>query len=170
MTISAKAGPGDRRRKNTADHATLSNNCSRKSCIGAAVSPTFRQTSHAAIAIAMYKIVHTGPNSQLGGVQLGLLKLSYHGRSAGVVHNDPSPAAAKQTAMQTMSRRLNSSPTFRSSLEPGETLPRAMASREKDRARPRLSSVPHGISLRGRQRSRADPWHAPHSPKASQPT
>src|SRR5579864_1705243 len=103
MTISTKAGPGDRSRKNTADHATLSNNCSRKSCIGAAVKPTSRQISQAAIAMAMYKIVQTGPNSQLGGVQLGLLKLAYHGRSAGVVHNDPSPAAAKQTAMQTMS-------------------------------------------------------------------
>jgi len=170
MTISAKAGPGDRSRKNTADHATLSNNCNRNSRMGAAVKPASRQISQAAIAIAMYKIVQTGPNSQLGGVQLGLLKLAYHGRSAGVVHNDPSPAAAKQTAMQTMSRRLNSSPTFRPSLEPGETLPREMASREKDRARPRSSSVPLGISLRGRQRSRADPWRAPHSPKASQPT
>ena len=170
MTISAKAGPGDRSRKNTADHATLSTNCRRKSCIGTAVSPTFRQTSQAAIAIARYNIVQTGQNNQLGGVQLGLLKLAYHGRSAGVVHNDPSPAAAKQTARHTMSRRLNSSPTFRSSLKPGETLPREKASREKDRAKLRLSSEPHGISLRGRQRSRADPWHAPHNLEASQPT
>ena len=103
MTISAKAGPGDRSRKNTADHATLSSNCSRKSCIGTAVSPTFRQTSQAAIAIATYKIVQTGPNSQLGGVQLGLLKLAYHGRSAGVVHNDPSHAAPKQTTIHKIS-------------------------------------------------------------------
>src|ERR1019366_3940375 len=107
MTISAKAGPGDRRRKNTADHATLNNNCSRKSCIGAAVKPTFRQTSQAAIAIAMYKIVQTGPNNQLGGVQLGLLKLAYHGRSAGVVSNDPIPAAPRQTTMHKISRINN---------------------------------------------------------------
>jgi hypothetical protein len=103
MTISAKARPGDLSRKKRADHATLSNNCSRKSCIGPAINPTFRQTSHAAIAIATNKIVHTGPNSQLGGVQRGLLKSLYHGRSAGVVSNDPSPAAPRQTAMQTMS-------------------------------------------------------------------
>ena len=104
MTISAKAGPGDRSRKNTADHATLSSNCSRKRRIGTAVNPIFLQTSQAAIAMAMYKIVHTGPNSQLGGVQRGLLKLAYHGRSAGVVHNDPSPAAPRQTTMHEISR------------------------------------------------------------------
>ena len=157
ITISTKAGPGDRSRKNTPDHATLSHNCSRKSCIGPAVKPTSCQISQAAIAMAMYKIVQTGPNSQLGGVQLGLLKLAYHGRSAGVVHNDPSPAAAKQTAMQTMSRKLNSNPTFRPSLEPGETLPQEMVFHGKHRAMLRLSSEPHGISLRGRPRSRADP-------------
>ena len=104
MTISAKARPGDLSRKKRADHATLSNNCSRKSCIGAAVKPTFRQTNQAAIAIAMNKIVQTGPNSQLGAVQRGLLRPAYHGRSAGAVSNDPSPAAPRQIAMQTMSR------------------------------------------------------------------
>ena len=35
----------------------LSNNCSRKNCIGAAVKPTFRQTKQAAIAIAISKLV-----------------------------------------------------------------------------------------------------------------
>ena len=74
MTISAKARPGDLSRKKRADHATLSNNCSRKSCTGAAVKPAFRQTNQAAIAIAMNKIVQTGPNSQLGAVQRGLLR------------------------------------------------------------------------------------------------
>ena len=102
--ISVKARPGDRSPKNRMDHAILSSNCSRKSRIGTAVSPTFPQTSQAAIAIARNRIVQTGPNSQLGGVQRGLLKLAYHGRRAGVVTKDPSAAAPRQTAMQTMSR------------------------------------------------------------------
>src|SRR2546430_560776 len=72
-TISVKATPGDLIRKNIADHATLSTNCVRKKCIGAAVTPAFRQTNQAAIAIARYKTVQTGPNSQLGGFHLGLL-------------------------------------------------------------------------------------------------
>src|SRR5208283_4928146 len=104
MTISAKARPGDLSRKNRADHATFSNNCSRNSRIGPPVTPTFRQTNQAAIAIAMNKIVQTGPNSELGGVQLGLLRPAYHDRSAGVVSNDPSPAAPRQTTIQTISR------------------------------------------------------------------
>jgi len=76
--------------------------------MGTAVNPAFRQTSQAAIAIAIYKIVQTGPNSQLGGVQLGLLKLAYQGRSAGMVHNDPSPPAPRHTRMQRVSLMVSS--------------------------------------------------------------
>jgi hypothetical protein len=107
MTISPKASPGDLSRKNSPDHATLSNSCSKKNCIGAAVIPTFRQTNQAAIAIARNRIVQTGPNSQLGGFHLGLLNPSYHGRRAGVVSNDPIHAAPRQTTMQTISRISN---------------------------------------------------------------
>ena len=103
-TISTKAPPGERNRKNRADHATLSNNCTRKSCIGTAVKLLCRQTSQAANAIARNRIVHAGPNNQFGGVHRGLFKEAYHGRSAGWVSADPSPAATRQTAMQTMSR------------------------------------------------------------------
>lgn len=103
IAISAKASPGDFSLKNNADHATLRNNCSRKSCIGPAVSPTFRQTNQTATAISTNKSAQTGPNSQFGGVQVGLLRSAYHGRSAGVVSSDPIPAAPKQTAMETIS-------------------------------------------------------------------
>ena len=65
------------------------------------LNPTLRQTNQAEIAIATNKSVQTGPKSQLGGVQLGLLKSAYHGLRAGVVSNDPSPAAPRQTTMQT---------------------------------------------------------------------
>src|SRR5208337_4771571 len=107
ITISAKAGPGERSRKNTADQATLRSNCTRNSCMGTAVKPTFLHTSQAAIAIATNKIVQTGANSQLGGVQLGLLRLAYHGRRAGAVNNEPMPAAPRQTTMHKTSRIVN---------------------------------------------------------------
>ncbi len=176
-TISVKARPGDLSRKNSADHATLSTNCVRKSCIGAAVRPAFRQTIQAAIAIARYKIVQTGPNSQLGGFHLGLLSPSYHGRRLGVVSSDPIPAAPRQTTMQTRSRisdgytsAVSNGELSLNLLRPDETPLQGTVSDERPRAKLRLSSVLHGISLRERQRNRADPSRGPRSPKASQPT
>lgn len=102
--ISTKAAPGDRKRKKKADHPTLSSNCSRKSRMGADASPALRQTNQAATAMARNKIVQTGANSQLGGVQAGFLSSAYQGRRDGVVSKDPRSAAARQAAMQTMSR------------------------------------------------------------------
>ena len=103
-TISTKAPPGERNPKNSADQPTFSTNCSRKIRIVTAVKLLCRQTSQAANAIAKNRIVQAGPNNQFGGVHRGLFKEAYHGRSAGCVSTDPSPADTRQTAMQTMSR------------------------------------------------------------------
>ena len=102
--ISMKAPPGERNRKNSADHPTLSNNCSRKSCIGTAIKLLRRQTSQAANAIARNKIVQAGPNNQFGGVHQGLANPSYHDLRAGRVSKEPSRAAPRHTVMQIVSR------------------------------------------------------------------
>src|ERR1700690_3388277 len=88
-TISTNAAPGERKRKNRPDHATLSSSCSKNNLIGTAVIPTCRQTSHAANAIARYKSVQTGPNSQFGGVHLGFFNSTYQFLNAGTVKNEP---------------------------------------------------------------------------------
>jgi hypothetical protein len=103
-TISMKAHPGERNRKNTADHATFRSNCSRKSCMGAAVKLLRRQTSQAATPIATYRIVQTGANNQFGGVQLGLDNRSYQVIRAGRVSREPSQPAPRHTAMQSVNR------------------------------------------------------------------
>lgn len=103
-TISRKAPPGERNPKNSADHPTLSNNCTRKSCIGTAVKLLCRQTSQAANAIARNRIVQAGPNSQFGGVHRGLANAAYHGLRAGRVSKEPSHAAARHTPIHIVSR------------------------------------------------------------------
>jgi len=102
--ISMKAAPGDRKWKNTADHATLSNNCNKNSCIGPEVKLLCRQTSQAAAAIARNRIVQAGPNNQFGGVHRGLANPAYHGLSAGLVSREPSKAAPRHAAMEIVSR------------------------------------------------------------------
>ena len=52
------------------------------------------QTLHRAIAIAVYKIVQTGPKSQEGGLKLGLFNPKYQSETELAVAKPPIAAAA----------------------------------------------------------------------------
>lgn len=86
--------------KNTGLHAAFSASCTTNnpSASRCRASPPRFHTNHAATAIAAYSTVHTGPNTQPGGFQLGLFRLAYH---APGMKNDPTAAAPKHSASHT---------------------------------------------------------------------
>jgi len=49
----------------------------------------------------IYKVVHTGPKSQFGGLKDGLTKPAYHVGIEGNVNNDPINPANKQAPIET---------------------------------------------------------------------
>ena len=53
------------------------------------------QKSHIAIVIIKYKVVHTGPNTQSGGLNTGLFNNEYHGSLYFIVARLPTNDAAK---------------------------------------------------------------------------
>src|SRR5579885_718059 len=59
-------------------------------------SPRCRHTSQAAIAIPMYKVVQTGPNSQFGGFHEGFSRVAYQSRTDRLVTTAPTPAQPRQ--------------------------------------------------------------------------
>ena len=55
------------------------------------------QANHAAKDISMYKVVQTGPKTQLGGLKLGKRISEYHGSLKEEVTKLPIPEAKKVT-------------------------------------------------------------------------
>ena len=53
-----------------------------------------RQTKYNAIPIRMYRVVHAGANSQLGGLKKGLFRVAYHVPMAVAVANPAIPPTA----------------------------------------------------------------------------
>ena len=53
------------------------------------------QKSHIAIVIIKYKIVHTGPNTQSGGLNIGLFNNEYQGSLKLMVAKPPTKEAEK---------------------------------------------------------------------------
>ncbi len=98
-----KATPGSRKPKKIPDHATLSASCTAKRASGnlAWENPAWRHTNHTATAILRYRTVHTGPKTQLGGVQDGLRSVAYHVVMEGRVRTEPMPAAPRQIPTET---------------------------------------------------------------------
>ncbi len=99
------AQPGCCIPKNTMDHVVLSTSCVTKTMTA---TDTFRalrfsHTSQTHTPIIRYNTVHTGPKTQLGGVQLGLLRPAYQAEICGVVNADPMAAAAKHSPIQNAS-------------------------------------------------------------------
>src|ERR1044072_2801359 len=64
--------------------------------------PVRLHTIHAAIAIAAYSAVQTGPNSQLGGFHAGFLRVADHVGISGVVASAPRPATEKHLSRKTI--------------------------------------------------------------------
>ena len=58
---------------------------------------TFSQADHAATDIKTYKVVHTGPKTQLGGLKLGNRISEYQGSLKDEVTKLPIPEATKVT-------------------------------------------------------------------------
>lgn len=83
--------------KNANDHEAFIISCIPKAVIASLffLYPFF-QTRYSEIAIKMYKVVHTGPNTQLGGANTGFTKVAYQVPIAGEVNIEPK-AAAKNT-------------------------------------------------------------------------
>jgi hypothetical protein len=69
-----------------------------------------RHTKNNAKPIRMYKVVQTGPNTQLGGVNHGLFNVAYHVEIAGVVTSPPTPPTSKGTPIDMISFMI--SPDF----------------------------------------------------------
>jgi len=98
--------PFDFRPKKIIDHKELKTSWiqnSVKANTTPGVTSPFCQTITADIAISRYRMVQTGPNSQLGGVKEGLLRFAYQSGTASRVKSEPIKAAEKVTAKQTIS-------------------------------------------------------------------
>jgi len=96
----------ERKPKKTNDHSALSTSWIRKmtrAALTGLLSTPFRQTSHAAMAIRIYSIVHIGANNQLGGENTGFCRAAYHIGIAGVVNREPNHPADKQIIILTKS-------------------------------------------------------------------
>lgn len=61
---------------------------------------SFTHIKNSEIPINRYKKLQTGPNSQLGGLKKGLLRLACHVGMFGVVKKDPTPAAENVTRIE----------------------------------------------------------------------
>jgi len=104
--ISMKANKGACKPKNNIDHKKFRNSCTPK-IIRAHFKSLFPevQTRYKDIPIIKYKMVQTGPNTQLGGLKLGLVKVTYQEETDEAVNNDPKIPANWQTTIERMSLR-----------------------------------------------------------------
>ena len=87
------------RPKKKYDQSAFGTRCKNQTTIATSLFPR-RQTRQAAIALARYSSVQTGPNSQDGGFQAGLIKLAYHGPGA----NEAPNAAVRNTATKKIAK------------------------------------------------------------------
>ena len=62
-------------------------------------------TKYAAVPISTYRVVHTGPKTQLGGVQLGRTKVAYQVSILPAVANEPTNPARREIPMKKTSER-----------------------------------------------------------------
>jgi hypothetical protein len=83
--------------KNSQDQRAfrISCNANRANGMAALLSPASRHTSQAETAMVIYRIAHTGPKSQFGGVHDGLARFLYQLSMFGVVAIEPIPAVMK---------------------------------------------------------------------------
>ncbi|MCX6699248.1 MAG: hypothetical protein NTV68_04870 [Methanomicrobiales archaeon] len=61
-------------------------------------------TKYREIPIRIYNIVHTGPNTQFGGVSGGFIKVVYHDEIEDIEAIEPANPASKGTAIQAIRR------------------------------------------------------------------
>ncbi len=96
-----KAKSGDFKPKKNMDQQILKNNCTPKTkmALFIAVLDGCRQTKNKEIPIITNKVVHTGPNTQFGGVKDGFCKVAYQPGMAGVVKIEPITPAIRQIVM-----------------------------------------------------------------------
>lgn len=88
--------------KNNIDHIALKNKCTINSdtaVFTAGLCIPNRHTRYAAIPINIYSTVHTGPNTQFGGLNDGRANVAYHVGIAETVKNDPIIPAASHNAI-----------------------------------------------------------------------
>jgi len=88
--------------KKMTDHIALDISCTQnkiKVCKTPSVDNPFCQTRKTEMPIRTYKVVQTGPNTQLGGVYGGFLSIGYQVGIALKVKRLPMPPAAKQVRM-----------------------------------------------------------------------
>jgi hypothetical protein len=63
------------------------------------------QTKYKEIPINRYNIVHTGPNTQLGGLKLGFISVAYHEDTDEAVNKEPRIPTNSQITIEAISLR-----------------------------------------------------------------
>jgi hypothetical protein len=90
--ISIKANNGDFNPKKSIDHKEFKINCDPKTdnaIFDLLLLIPLSQIIYNEIPISKYKIVHTGPNNQPGGLKKGLFRVKYQVETEETVKNDP---------------------------------------------------------------------------------
>jgi hypothetical protein len=108
ITIPTNANRGIFRPKKRIDHNALSASWAANSAIAVfdllLLMPLF-QTIYKEIPIKIYKLIHTGPNNQLGGLKDGLFNVTYHVETEATVNNEPMTPAIWQMMTEAASLR-----------------------------------------------------------------
>lgn len=116
--MTTTAGHNCRSPKNIGVHAALSTICATHQVVARLRIVGARQASVPAMAIITYNTVHTGPNNQPGGFQLGLCSAANHAPGA---NKPPSAAAPNAPAPnQIQSKRFVDTPQHSASLQIGQ--------------------------------------------------
>ena len=109
-TMTMRPANGDFKPKNAIDQKTFKTSCAPKvMSAGVAWMLSFcsRQTRKREIPMSMNRVIHTGENNQLGGVNEGLLIEAYHVGIASAVKRDPMKPASWQIAMLSINRHIS---------------------------------------------------------------
>lgn len=99
--ISTNAMPGFFIPKNRIDHSVFKNNCTPNKDKAIFTSFFFHPCCHtkkAAIPMSTNSVVHTGPNTQLGGLNEGLFKVAYQVGIEDAVKIEPITPAISESA------------------------------------------------------------------------
>jgi hypothetical protein len=91
-----KARPGIFRPKKMIDHKAFKASCMKKIVKAILFLPCL-QTRYKEIPIRTYRLIHTGPNTQLGGLKEGLFNSTYQVEIDSVVKTEPIIPASWQT-------------------------------------------------------------------------
>jgi len=90
--MNKRPATGDLSPKNAADHKMFNISCTPNTVspvFTAGISTLLRQTRNKDIPMSTYKVIHTGPNNQLGGLKAGFLSAAYQVGTAGAVKTEP---------------------------------------------------------------------------------